>query len=328
VLALGALVLAACGDADSSPHAATTSGASTTTTTTVGGTPGPVPWAYLPPTHPHITSTRVPPHPDPAQALATRPCRARDLVLKAFGNGAAMGTTIKNLRFSLAAARQPCAVSGRPTLSARTVEGTTLPGHLSNFTSTYHQPVLLTRTARAFVQMVWPSVCFAPSGYASADVSYAGRTWVIPIGPLSRTCDYGPDRPLDYVGITAFTPPVPVPARRVTAYNPVRVHGPGEITARIDQPLIFEVTLTSPADLPLDPCPDYRLGASPGDGGTFGLNCAAIPYRDDEGRPYLPAGRPVTFEMHLDPVEALQKYWWTIIAPGSPPYVAGVITLR
>jgi hypothetical protein len=130
------------------------------------------------------------------------------------------------------------------------------------------------------------------------------------------------------VGVTSFLPPHRRPAHRVTAYNPVRVHGPGEITARIDRAITFEVTLTSPGDLALDPCPDYRLGASPGEGGTFGLNCAAVPYRDDRGRPYLPAGRPVTFEMRLDPVEAMQKYWWTIIAPGSPPYAAGVITLR
>jgi len=330
MLALGAVVLAACGGADSSPHAAAdrSTAVTTTTTGTVPGSPGPVPWADLPPTHPRIASTRVPPRPDPAIAAAARSCRSDDLVLKALGNGAAAGTTIKNLRFSLASGHSPCAVSGRPTLVGHTVEGTLLPGHASRFTSTYRQPVLLTPTARAFAQLVWPSVCFAPSGQASADVTYAGHTWVVPMGPLSHSCNYGPERPLRSVGVTAFTPPAPVPARRVTAYDRVRTRWPGDITAHIDRPVTFEITLTSPTDLPLDPCPDYRIGSAPGDGGTFGLNCAAVPYRDDRGRPYLPAGRPVTFEMRLDAVEALQKYSWSIVAPGSPPDAAGVITLR
>jgi hypothetical protein len=102
VLALGSLVLAACGGADSSPHAA------------------------------------------------------------------ASGTTAVT---SVDTDHAPCAVSGRPDLVAHIVEGLAVSGHASRFTSTYHRPVLLTPTARALVQLVWPSVCFATSGRASASVT-------------------------------------------------------------------------------------------------------------------------------------------------------------
>jgi hypothetical protein len=74
--------------------------------------------------------------------------------------------------------------------------------------------------------------------------------------------------------------------------------------------------------------PDYRIGAVPGDGGRYALNCAAVHYRDDEGRPYLPAHRPVRFEMRFEPVESTAKFYWNIVAPGSPPYVASQVRVR
>ena len=328
VLALGALVLAACGGADSSPHAAAARTVTPATSPAGGVRLAAVPWGDLPPTHPDIPSTRVPPRPDPAIAQAARPCRGSDLALKPLGTGAAAGTTVKNLRFSLATGSRPCAVSGRPTATLRTVEGHTVPGAPSAFTSRYSRPVLLTHRASALAQLVWPSACFAISGQAATTLTYAGRMWTVPTGAVSDTCDFGADRPLQSIGITRFFPPHAVRARRVTAYTRVRTRGRGDVSARLDRPVTFAVTLTAPTDLPLDPCPDYRLGASPGGGGRFGLNCVAVPYRDGLGRPYLPAGRPVRFELHLDPVEALQKYWWELIAPGRAPYAAGVITLR
>jgi hypothetical protein len=329
VLALGALALAACGGADSSPHAADGPSTASAVATTNRGTTRPVPWADLPATHPHLPSTLVPRRPDPSPAEAARPCRAGDLVMRDLGNGAAAGTMVKNLRFSLAPGHRPCAVSRRPRATLRTVEGATVPGLASGFTSTYHRPVLLTPTAGALAQLVWPSACFATAGQASVTLTYAGRTWTVPMGSLSDRCDFGADRPLRSIGVTHFVPPERVRARRVTSYTRVRTRGPGEITARIDRPVTFVVTLTSPRDLVLDPCPDYRLSASIGSGGRSGLNCSAVPYRDAESRPYLPAGQPVSFEMRIDPGGSpLQKYFWTIVGPGRMPYAAGVLTLR
>jgi hypothetical protein len=248
--------------------------------------------------------------------------------MRDLGDGAAAGTMVKNLRFSLTPGHRPCAVSRRPEATLHTVEGDIVPGLASRFTSTYHRPVLLTPTANALAQLVWPSACFATSGQASVTLTYAGRTWTLPMGSVSDSCHYGADRPLRSIGVTHFVPPERVPGRRVTAYSRVRARGPGEITARIDRAVTFAVTLTSPQDVVLDPCPDYRLSSSSGSGSRFGLNCPAVPYRDGEGRPYLPAGQPVSFEMRIDPVESLQKYFWTIVGPGRTPYVAGVVTLR
>jgi hypothetical protein len=38
--------------------------------------------------------------------------------------------------------------------------------------------------------------------------------------------------------------------------------------------------------------------------------------------------QPHTFEMRVDPVEAMQKYWWSIVARVRRPDAAGIITLR
>lgn len=325
VLALGAVGLAACGGADSSPHAAAGTHASAPgpSTTTV-----PVPWAALRPTHPDIPSTRVRPRPDPAIAEAARTCGAGDLILHALGNGAAMGTTVDNLRFALAPGHRPCAVSGRPVVSVRTVEGTVVHGHPSRFTSTYHRPVLLTPTADALAQLLWPSACFAASGQASAQVTYADRTWVVSVGPLSGTCHLEPDRPLRDVGVTRFLPPDRRRSHRVTAYNDVRVHGPVHVAAHLDGVVTFPITLVAQHDVTLDPCPDYWFGSGDSKDAAHALNCAAVPFRDGQGRPYLPAHRRVQFEMRMCVVEPLQKYVWSIVAPGPGPSAGGVVVVR
>ena len=328
VLALGTLALAACGGADSSPHAAAAPSTASAVATASDGARGPVPWADLPPTHPHLASTRVPPRPDPAVAAAARPCLAGDLVMSDLGNGAAMGTMVKNLRFSLAPGHLPCAVSGRPGATLRTAEGVAVPGALTSFTSTYHRPVLLTPASSALAQLVWPSACFATTGQASTRLTYAGRTWTVPMGRVSGTCDFGADRPLSSIGVTHFLPPHARRGYRVSAYGRVRALGPGQIAAHLDRPVTFTVTLVASQDVTLDPCPDYTIGNSADPGRSYALNCAAVPYRDAEDRAYLPAHRRVTFEMRMDAVESLQKYFWTIVGPGRTPYVGGVVTLR
>ena len=325
---LVALALAAGGGADSSPHAAAGPSTPSPVATITRGATGPVPWADLPPTHPHLASTLVPARPDPAAAEAARPCRAADLVLRDLGDGAAAGTMVKDLRFSLTPGHRPCAVSGRPGATLRTTEGVSVPGTPTSFTSTYHRPVLLTATSSALTQLVWPSACFDRSGRASVTLGYAGRTWTLPMGRISATCDFGADRPLRAIGVTHFLPPQARRGFRVSAYARVHATGPGQLAAHLDQPVTFAITLVARQDVTLDPCPDYTIGNSADPGHRYALNCAAVPYRDAEDRAYLPAHRPVTFEMRMDAVESLQKYYWTIVGPGRTPYVGGVVTLR
>jgi hypothetical protein len=182
--------------------------------------------------------------------------------MRALGIGAAMGTAVKNLRFSLAPGHAACAVSGRPGLEVRTVEGSTVLGSATRWSS-YRQPVLLTHHATALVQLVWPSACYAPWGQGSASLTYAGRTWSMPMGQVSRNCHFEPDRPLLTVGVTAFLPPHLRPARRVTAYNQVTARGPHVLSAHLGRATTFDVTLVARRDLPLDPCPTTGSGPFP-----------------------------------------------------------------
>jgi hypothetical protein len=53
----------------------------------------------------------------------------------------------------------------------------------------------------------------------------------------------------------------------------------------------------------------------------YALNCAAVPYRDGEGVPYLPQGVPVRFAMRLTllgPDIETPKTTWSLEAPGGP----------
>jgi hypothetical protein len=75
----------------------------------------------------------------------------------------------------------------------------------------------------------------------------------------------------------------------------------------------------------LDPCPDYSMVQYASGGDTvdvrFGLNCAAVPYRDADGVPYLPAGVPVRFAMRLTllgPDVVAAKSLWKLEASDGP----------
>lgn len=289
-----------------------------------------VPWRALPATRPVIPSTRIPPRPDPARARQARTCHGSDLVMHRRGAGAAAGTSVQNVVVDLAPGRRPCAVSHRPTAVAHTVEGTTIPGRPQMWSELSHAPVLLTPRRHALVQLTWPSACISDhTGQASFTLQYAGGSWTWPLRDLSDTCDFGADRPLTTIGVSRFVPLHLHPARTVSAFDAVRARGPARLVARPDQPIDFVVTLVARHDVVLEPCPDYLLGASPANGQRFALNCAGVPWRDADGTPYLPAGRPVRFAMHLAGTEgAVQKFWWDLLAPGSPPAVGGEVVIR
>jgi hypothetical protein len=103
-----------------------------------------------------------------------------------------------------------------------------------------------------------------------------------------------------------------------TPYAALEVGGNLDLTAAPGETMRFTVTLTSPTDLPLDPCPDYRIVQVADDGPheeAYALNCAAVPFRDDRGRPYLPAGTPVRFDMRttvVGPGGSTEKLSWTL----------------
>jgi hypothetical protein len=325
VLIVSALLLAGCRARSAAPLAIHPVGAPSTTTTRTAV----VPWLPLSPTHPTIPSRIVARRPDPSRAEAARPCSGADLVASKDGGGAAAGTAVDNVTFRLAKGRAACAVNGWPQVDVTTVEGTTVPGRHQRWSMTYHHPVLVTRRVPALLQLAWPSACYAESGHSSISMTYAGRTWVLGAGSLSRTCPFDGNRPLGSIGVQRFVPLHVSPAHRVTAYNSVRERLPRHLTLRGRQPMDFVVTLVARRDVALDPCPDYRIGDGTVPDRTYRLNCAAVPWHDAQGRPYLPAGRPVRFAMHAGGIAGTAaKYWWSIVAPGTPPSRVGLVRVR
>jgi len=122
--------------------------------------------------------------------------------------------------------------------------------------------------------------------------------------------------------------PVVTPFDRVSATGAITGSVSG--TARPGDVLVFDAVLESPTDLPLDPCPDYNVAFGPDSWHTHQLNCSAVPYRDAEGRPYLPASTSVRFQMRVtvpdEPGE--QKVLWTLDGPQQMPGFYGLVTVR
>jgi hypothetical protein len=158
-------------------------------------------------------------------------------------------------------------------------------------------------------------------------------------GPTgSATHHVGPDRAatVPWADLPAAHPHV----RTTLAPQPGQTHGQvitpfdrlsavGAISgkARPGDVIVFDAVLQSPTDLPLDPCPDYNIAFGRDSWQTWQLNCAAVPYRDAQGRPYLPAFTSVRFEMHVTvPDEpGTQKVLWTIDGPQQMPGFYGLV---
>jgi hypothetical protein len=157
-----------------------------------------------------------------------------------------------------------------------------------------------------------------------------------PTSPVTHRA--GPEHPatIPWADLPAGHPQV----RTTLAPQGNRKHGPvvtpfdhvsatGAITgrARPGDVLVFDAVLESSIDLPLDPCPDYNVAFGRTSGTTWQLNCAAVPYRDAQGRPYLPAFENVRFEMRVtvpdDPGE--QKVLWTLDGPQRMPGFYGLV---
>jgi hypothetical protein len=98
---------------------------------------------------------------------------------------------------------------------------------------------------------------------------------------------------------------------RQVSFSQESEYGPG--TAIVD--------LVSEQDAPLSPCPDARLSIrNSRDDVTemdYALNCGAVPWKQTDGTPYLPAGRHVRFEVPIPEWGdlALPTYRWTLMSP-------------
>jgi hypothetical protein len=275
-----------------------------------------VPWAPLPATHPQIPTKTTPASPDPAEAVGKPDCRAADLHA-ATTIGAAAGTSYLTARLSLVGPH-PCRLEGYPDLRlldrGRQVD---IPVRHQTDDSVYRDPVLVAAGQPAVVRLGWSSAwCTTPVHNDTIEV-------VLPSGTVrfagfggSPYCNGVAGSGPTPIKVATFSPVKTRDAGATTAYADLKVAGTLDITTSPNADVDFIVTLTSPQRIVLDPCPDYRIVQS-GDGEpeteSHALNCQAVTYKDDDGRPYLPAGTPVRFAMHATSGSAgVYKFNWLL----------------
>lgn len=278
-----------------------------------------VPWAPLPATHPTIPTQTTPPSPDPAEAVGKPACRASDLRATA-RPGAAAGTFYLTVRLELVG-DHPCRLEGYPDLEpldrGRPVA---IPLEHRTDSSVYQHPVLVAAGRPASVRLGWTSNWCAPPVHNDTIRMAAPGGGSLTFQGLGGSQCYGVpgSGSRSPILVSTFEPVRTRGGHVQTAYAGVEVSGNLELSATPGETVHFTVTLTSPTDLPLDPCPDYHLVQVADDGQheeTYALNCAAVPYRDARGRPYLPAGTPVQFEMRttvVGPAGSTEKLSWAL----------------
>jgi hypothetical protein len=297
------------------------------------GTAAVVPWKPLAPTYPKIPERIVPARPDPAAAEAAPPCRAGDLRTDAHVEGVSGGTMM--LVVEARPRTEPgCRLEGRVTATLLDRERPLdVPLVLARPGSGWFGPwlpVLATRRHPAVLSILWwGNWCIAPvtNDRVLLTLSRGRGTITVPGFGHSPPCevrltDLKPDqRHPSTVVVGRFEPQDYRPARRRSDYAAVRAGAGRTTTARPGEPLEFTVTLTATRDVVLDPCPDYTILHALGDGASsedrYALNCADVPSKDAQGRPYLPAGQPVTFAMRTRMLRSTAdlKFLWELQVP-------------
>ncbi|HET6212084.1 MAG TPA: hypothetical protein VFE14_04325, partial [Micromonosporaceae bacterium] len=293
---------------------------------------GVVPFAALAPGGVPMPEVTIPASPDPALARALPPCRA-DRVTVELESGASSGIRYLAVRV-YGPARAPCRLGGRPTVvPLGKNRRLPIPVEADRGSDRYGGAVAVTSDHPALLFLNWSSDwCAAPVDNDRLDITLPDGGGTLHTGGFgasecSGTAGSGRTPP---IVVPAFTPEEFNPAHTGTAFHDVEVSVAPPYSAPAGGRLATTVTLTAPAGpgVPLAPCPDYRVGLYlSGDASnafsTYALNCAAVPYRDAAGQPYLPAGVPVTFAIEV-PVPATPgdgKLTWQLVVPD--PIVGG-----
>jgi len=300
-----------------------------------GDTPAPygsigdvVPWQALPPTDPELPTITIAASPDPAPAAAATPCRPSDVRVEATREGVAGGTV--GLTVTLAAVGgTPCRVSGVPEVTADD-SGTSTFAWAARDDTSYDGPVLVTADSPAVLWLTWESEPFCAAPVTNHVVAIGvgdGTVEVRGFGGVPGCADQGGVDPAVILGVHPWAPESWNPQETITSVEDVDVEGELNLHGLAGSTLEFEVTLTSQTSLVLDPCPDYRIemyGPPDPEIETWSLNCAAVPYRTPDGRPYLPEQTPVTFAMQTTvPATGSSKFLWHLV--GSDRGTGGVL---
>lgn len=160
-------------------------------------------------------------------------------------------------------------------------------------------------------------------------------------GTLWLTRDVGddpkpaPPLPVDTMKVVPWAPLDPTaPVIPPGVYAGVVADGDLTLTAEPGAEVPFTITLTSPVGVSLDPCPDYtisqRFSWDDVVEARFALNCDAVPYKDENGVPYLPADTPVAFAMTTTAGEQVGTTGldWALEVPDGERAIAGSLTVR
>lgn len=177
-----------------------------------------------------------------------------------------------------------------------------------------------------------PARAWIAAGAAAAAVAAAVvLATALPRGGGSPATDPGTatsPSPSTFVVAWADLPPThPQGARK---YEGLLVAG--DLDAQVTPGSTFDYTIYLTAlgePVTLDPCPDYSVWVGAAGGPRRSLNCAAVPYVDAAGRPYLPAGVTVGFDMRLEvpDLPGEQKILWVVDGPHRLPGTHGVLTI-
>lgn len=294
---------------------------------------GAVPWVALSATHPSLPSTTTPPSPDPADAAGLRPCGAHDLHASTGPGDGAGGTLYRRIVLTLIGT-DPCRLSGYPTVEPLD-HGRRLDlqvEHQSSLDALFERPVAVAPARPAVITVAWAVSHSCPSVDNDAiRFTLPGIAAPFAVAGFGRSfCNPGEGRSPIIVG--PVHPQAFIPARVRSPYDGLRASGELPSSAHAGKPVDFAVTLTSKRDLPLEPCPDYTItvAGAQAQRASYALNCGAIPHRDAQGRPYLPAGVPVTFAMQAPPITTSpSKLMWQLDTPSETGAadLGGVVTL-
>lgn len=285
-----------------------------------------VPWADLPATLPTVPTRALPPPRDPRR---TRPCGAEDLGVDRFVEGAG-GTTYLELTFYLAI-DDGCYVAGAPRVELLD-HGEVLPATVRG-DGVDGDAVAVVPAASASLMIGWGvSHSCAAVDNDQVRLTFRDGSTLLVRGFGPTMCNPG-EAAYQVVTVQPFRD-LRERARRVSLWRDISVMdiAPLDLRGSPGDVVSFEIPLISPTDVVLDPCPDFTIGRF-GDGfsseGRHGLNCAAIPHRDDQGRAMLPADTPVTFEVQVEvpPVDIPKLVWRLDAGSGSSVSVVGSITV-
>lgn len=266
-----------------------------------------VPWKALPATHPtlprRITTTPAAPIP-----VGTPVCQEGDLQLvDDVSEEGAGGTAYRTYSVT---ARRACRTQGYPTVVPLS-QGAPLDVDVVE-ADTDNDPdvaeVLVGPDQSVEFTLSWAVSHHCPVvDNTSLRIGLPGRT-AVTSGFGKTTCDSESPQTMR---VTALHDPRAGEERETSPYDDLEVAGDLDLTFSPGQRARFEVTLTSPHGLDLTPCPDYGIITATGTH-EWALNCADVPFRR-EGRPYLPAGTPVTFAMEAETGDqTTPKFLWVL----------------